>query len=134
MRRAAGFLALLLFLSAPVVASAADRVVPAEPGALAAAVAAAQAGDLLRLAPGRHQGPIVIERPLTLEGGDNAVVDAEGNGSVITIDAPDCAMRGLQIVGSGSSHQEIDAGVKLTQKATRARVAFCVSLTPASIS
>ena len=43
-------------------------------------------------------------------------------GSVITVETPDAVLRGLTILGSGDSHQEIDAGVKLTKGADRALV------------
>jgi nitrous oxidase accessory protein len=77
---------LALFVSA---APAAERIVPAEPGALMRAVAEAEAGDVLRLAPGRHRGPVLLDRPLTLDGGGRAAVDGLGTGSVITVTAPD---------------------------------------------
>lgn len=109
-------------LLAPLSASAAQWDVPAEPGALAAAVEQAEAGDQLRLAPGSHAGPIVIDRPLTLEGGGKATIDGGGQSSVIRVTAPDVTLRGLTIVGSGSSHETIDAGVSLGRKASRAVV------------
>jgi nitrous oxidase accessory protein len=122
MRRAPGILGLLLLLASAFAASAAERAVPSEPGALTLALAGAEAGDILRLAPGRHLGPVVLDRPLTLEGGGEATIDGGGKGSVITIDAPDAVVRGLVILGSGDSHQEIDSGVKLTEKASRVLV------------
>jgi len=104
-------------------AAAAEEVrVPAGDGALLRAVAQARPGDVLLLAPGGHAGPVTLDRPLTLEGGGTARIDAGGHGSVITVDAPDVTVRGIEIIGSGSSHETIDAGVKLTAKAVRARV------------
>lgn len=103
-------------------AGAADVRVPATGGALARAVAAAGPGDVLLLAPGRHDGPVTIDRPLTLDGGGAARIDAGGHGSVVTVDAPDVTVRGIEITGSGDSHETIDAGVTLTAAATRARV------------
>jgi nitrous oxidase accessory protein len=101
---------------------AAGRSVPAEPGALTQAVAGAEAGDVLRLAPGLHRGAVVIDRPLTIEGGDSAHVVGPEDGSVISVEAADVAIRGLVISGSGSSHEKIDAGIKLGKKAVRAIV------------
>jgi len=100
--------------------AAADGLVPAEPGALAAALAGARPGEVLILAPGLHQGPVLLERPVTLDGGGAAVLDAGGQGSVITVTGPDVTVRGLEIRGSGSSHETIDAGVKLDRSAERA--------------
>lgn len=113
---------MLAVLLMPAAAAAAQRDVPAEPGALAAAVREAASGDVLQLAPGRHQGAIVIEKRLTLDGGGAATIDGGGDGSVITVAAPDVVLRGLTIVGSGSSHETIDAGVSLGKKARNAVV------------
>lgn len=113
-------LAGLLFWS--FAATAAERQVPAEPGALARVIAAAQPGDVLILEPGRHVGPVTLDRRLTLDGRGRALVDGGGAGSVITVTAGDVVLRGLEIVGSGSSHQGVDSGVKLTETATRAQV------------
>ncbi len=117
MLRLAAILALALST-----AHAAERDVPASPGALIRAVAEAEAGDILRLAPGRHAGPVLIDRPLTLDGGGLAAIDGPGAGSVITVTAPDAIVRGLEITGSGSSSDPLDAGVSLLKGADRARV------------
>jgi len=101
---------------------AAERDVPAGAGALARAIAGAAAGDVLRLNAGTYRGAVVIDRPLTIDGGGVARIDGAGTGSVITVSAPDVTIRGLIIVGSGSSHETNDAGVSLGKKATRARV------------
>jgi nitrous oxidase accessory protein len=113
---------LVLLALWPLPAGAAERSVPAEPGALASAVAEAQSGDVLRLAPGLHRGAVVIDRPLTIEGGGAARVAGPGAGSVISVEASDVTIRGLVISGSGSSHEEIDAGITLGKKAARAIV------------
>jgi len=65
--------ALVILLSATA-AHAATVVVAAQPGRLAAAINAAAAGDHLVLATGRHAGPIVVDRALTLEGEPGAVL------------------------------------------------------------
>jgi nitrous oxidase accessory protein len=103
-------------------ATAAEIQVPAEPGALASAIAAASPGDVLKLAPGRHGGPVTLAMPLTIDGGGMATIDGGGVGSVVTIDAPDVVVRGLAITGSGASHETIDAAVQLTRQAARAKV------------
>ena len=117
MRRAGLALALL---ASP--ALAAEREVPARPGALAAAIAAAADGDVLILAAGVHGGGVEIDRPLVLRGRDGAVVLGPGAGSAITVLAPDVEIGGLEIRGSGSSHETLDSGIKLGRKAARAVV------------
>ncbi|WP_420412152.1 nitrous oxide reductase family maturation protein NosD [Roseibium sp.] len=102
--------------------AAEEWTVPAEQGALQQVLTKAQAGDILRLASGNHQGPITIEVPLQIVGDDGARVTGTGTGSVITVDAPDVTVSNLIITGSGLSHQTLDAGVKLTKKADRATV------------
>lgn len=69
------------------------------------------AGGTLRLDPGTYSGPAVIRRPITIEGGDKAVIDGGGNGTVITIEADGTTLRGLHITGSGRSHDQMDAGI-----------------------
>ncbi|SFJ42376.1 nitrous oxide reductase family maturation protein NosD [Celeribacter neptunius] len=113
-------LLIILSLGAPLRAERVT-VVPGE-GALSSAVAQAAAGDDLILTAGRYAGPVVIDKPLTLSGKSGAVIDAAGQGSVITVDAPDVIVTGLTITGSGRSHDTIDAGVKLTKAARGARI------------
>ncbi len=92
-------------------AAAAERLVRPGVDALAAAVAKARPGDRLRLAAGHHQGPIVIDRALTLVGEAGAVVKGGGTGSVIRITAPGVHISGLTVTGSGLSLKDMDAGI-----------------------
>lgn len=110
------------WLAVAVSAATAERVVPSDPGALTRAIETAAAGEILLLAPGTHRGPVVINRPLRLDGGGVAVVDAGGSGSVITVAAPDVTITGLTIIGSGSKGEGLDAGITLTEAAQRAVV------------
>ncbi len=110
-------LCLLLALAAPI--AAAERLVPAEAGALLSAIAGAAPGDVLILAPGRHDGPVLLDRPVTLDGKGQAVIDGHGKGSVIRVTGDDVTLRGLEIVGSGSSHTDIDSGIRLLKGAER---------------
>ena len=115
-------LAAIVLAASTALAAAAERAVEAMPGALAEAVAGASPGDVLLLAPGRHDGPVLLARPVTLDGGGQAVIDGAGAGSVITVKGEDVILRGLEIRGSGSRHEEIDAGIKLEREARRAIV------------
>lgn len=122
MGRRASVLALALVAVLPFGGAAAERLVPTEPGALAAALAGASAGEVLILAPGLHAGPVTLDRPVTLDGRGAAVLDGGGTGSVITVTGPDVTVRGLEIRGSGSSHETIDSAVKLDRSATGALI------------
>ncbi|MRU15767.1 nitrous oxide reductase family maturation protein NosD [Roseovarius sp. A21] len=103
-------------------AHAADVPVPARGGALQTAIAGAAPGDVLILAPGRHDGPVTLSQSLTLDGQGKATIDGGGQGSVITVTGDDITVRGLTLTGSGSDHQTIDSGVQLTKTARRAVV------------
>ncbi len=111
--------ALWLCLATPLVA--AEVGVPVGDG-LANAIAGARPGDVLVLAPGLHAGPVVIDKPLTLDGLGKARIDAGGRGSVIKVTGEDVVIRGLTLTGSGNSHQDIDSGVQMTREARRVLV------------
>lgn len=114
-------LVLVLLLAAlPVRAERID--VAAGGAALAQAIARAVEGDELILAPGLHQGPVTLDKALSLIGAEGARIEGGGEGSVITVDAPDAVVRGLIVTGSGRSHETIDAGITLTKRATGALV------------
>ncbi|MES9937517.1 MAG: nitrous oxide reductase family maturation protein NosD [Sedimenticola sp.] len=68
-------------------------------------------GGVLKVPPGRYAGPVVVERPITIDGGDQAILDGEGEGTVLSVLADGVTVRGLQIVNSGSSHDQVDAGI-----------------------
>lgn len=107
--------------AAPVPAPAAEWPVAAGDD-LSAAIARAAAGDTLRLAAGRHAGPVVIGKSLSLIGRPGAVVEGNGEGSVITVTAPDVSIRGLTIRGSGIDVPEMDSAVLVRQSASRTDV------------
>ncbi len=102
-------------------ATAAERRVAAgEP--LQPLVDAAPPGTVLRLAGGRHAGPVRIDRPLALVGDPGAVLQGSGQGSVVTVTAPDVRIEGLEITGSGTDLPGMDSAVLLRQTAQRVRV------------
>ncbi len=103
-------------------AFAAEIAISPSPGALAAAIAAAETGDTLLLSPGRYDGPVTLSKTLAIRGRKGATISAAGKGSVITVDAPDCRIEGLVIEDSGRSGVDLDAGVKLTTRALRTRI------------
>jgi len=79
-------------------------------------------GATIRLAPGRHAGPLRIDRPLALLGEAGAVLAGPGTGSVVVVSAPDVRIEGLEITGSGLDTPAMDSAILLTQTAVRARV------------
>jgi nitrous oxidase accessory protein len=89
---------------------------------LVRAVAAAEGGAVLKLAPGIHDGPIRIDRALTLEGAPGAVIDGHGRGRTIEVAAAAVTIRGVTIRGSGMGLDTMDAAIFLNQAAAAAVV------------
>lgn len=111
------FLALwLICWTAPLGAATVD--VPNAPGAIARALAEAEDGDILRLGPGTYPERVVLDRPVTLDGQGHATIDGGGNGTPVTITGAGITVQNLTVIGSGSSHETIDSGIKMTKTAT----------------
>lgn len=91
-------------------------------GTLATAIAGATSGDVLILSAGRYTGAVTIDRPLTLTGGHDAIIDGNGVGTVVTIDAADVTIKSLTVTGSGMDSAALDAGIKILKLADRAIV------------
>ena len=73
----------------------------------------AEEGAVLLLEPGTYAGPLVIDKPLTLDGQGKATIDAGGKGSVIVLDTDGAIVRNLRLTNSGESHNDIDSGVQV---------------------
>ncbi|WP_448191461.1 nitrous oxide reductase family maturation protein NosD [Azospirillum sp. sgz301742] len=110
-------------LAAVLSSGAAAGTIEVEPGeGLAQAIAAAAPGDVLRLKPGTHPGPVVVDKPLIIEGLPGAVVDGRGQGSTIKVTAPDVTVRRLEIRNSGLDLEAQNSGIFLDKTATGAVV------------
>jgi nitrous oxidase accessory protein len=62
---------------------------------------------------GRYAGPVVIDKPLVVDGRGEVTIDAGGKGSVIILDSDGATLRNLHLTNSGNSHNELDAGVQV---------------------
>lgn len=93
------------------------RVAPGQ--ALAPLIAAAAPGAVLRLAPGQHAGPLMIDQPLALLGEPGAVLTGSGAGSVVTVEADDVRVEGLEIRGSGDDLPAMDSAILVRAGARR---------------
>lgn len=91
-------------------------------GQLAAALAAARPGDHLILEPGVHEGPIDIEKTITLSGRPGAIIDGRRRENVIRVSAPDVVIRDLEIRNSGHSLERMDSGVFIGKEGDGATV------------
>jgi len=74
-------------------------------------LAAAAPGDTLRVVGGVYAGPLRITKPVVLLGEKAPVIDGQGQGTVITIEAPDVVLQGFIIRNSGRSLDREDAGI-----------------------
>jgi nitrous oxidase accessory protein len=72
---------------------------------------AAEANSVLIPPPGTYAGPVVLDKPLTINGEGKVVIDAGGKGSVIYLDTDGATIRNLRLTNSGNSHNDIDAGI-----------------------
>lgn len=107
------------------VAGAGTLSVAARHGALAEAVASASAGDLLILEPGRHEGGLVLSKPVTIEGRPGAEIDGGGHGTVITVTAAHVTLSNLILSGSGDRAVDFDSAVQALKGADQLTVENC---------
>jgi len=70
-------------------------------------------GETLKPPPGRYAGPVVITRAIRIDGGGAVTIDAEGEGTVVRIEADGVTLQRLRLTGSGDSHDRLDAGVQV---------------------
>lgn len=85
-----------------------------ETGPLQKSVESLQQNGTLRLPKGIHKGPIHITTPgVTIIGDKGAVIDGQGRGSVVVIEAPNVTVKGLTLRGSGVSYTQADSGIAL---------------------
>ena len=74
-------------------------------------IALTPAGGVLRPEPGVYAGPVVIDKPIILDGRGEVTIDGGGEGTVVTIAADGVTVRGLHITHSGGSHDKVDAAI-----------------------
>lgn len=91
----------LLACSLPVVAA---------PG-LQPLIDATPTGGTLRPPPGVYAGPALIARPMVLDGGGKVTLDGGGRGTVLTLQTRGAVVRGMRIMRSGDSHDQIDSAI-----------------------
>jgi nitrous oxidase accessory protein len=71
--------------------------------------------ELKELVPpaGIYAGPVVINKPMSIDGRGLVTIDAGGKGSVVVIDSDGVTLQGLHLTNTGESHNDIDSGVQV---------------------
>ena len=104
-------------------ANAATRLVVSPQGpytTIQDALRDARDGDEIFVDGGTYHGNLVIEKSVTLNGINEPILDADGRGTVVVINAPDVTLRGFEIRNSGSEPDQDHAGI--TVNAPRALI------------
>ncbi|MFZ0789238.1 MAG: nitrous oxide reductase family maturation protein NosD [Chromatiaceae bacterium] len=80
---------------------------------LQALVDATAQGGVLTPEPGIYAGPVVVDKPITIDGRAQVTIDAGGSGTVVLLDTDGATLKGLTLRNSGNSHNDIDSGVQV---------------------
>lgn len=87
---------------------------------IAPAIAAAADGDVVEVRPGVYREDLVLDKQLTVIGIGRPTLFGTGVGTVVTIVAPNCELRGFVIEGSGTGQANaMDAGVQVSSNDNR---------------
>jgi nitrous oxidase accessory protein len=78
-----------------------------------ALVDAAAPGAVLTPEPGTYAGPVVLDKPLTIDGAGKVTIDGGGKGTVVLLQTSGATLKGLHLTNSGGSHNDIDAAVQV---------------------
>ncbi len=69
----------------------------------------APAGSTLKPPPGTYSGPVLVNKPLVIDGGGKVTIDGGGKGTVFVLETNSSTLRGLHLKNSGASHDSDDA-------------------------
>ncbi|MGE5027258.1 MAG: nitrous oxide reductase family maturation protein NosD [Betaproteobacteria bacterium] len=72
-------------------------------------VDATPAGGVLKPKPGSYAGPVLVNKPIVIDGGGKVTIDGGNKGTVFVLQTNSSTLRGLHLTGSGSSHDSDDA-------------------------
>ncbi len=76
-----------------------------------AALAAANAGDVIEVHGGIYPTPLIVEKSVSLIGIDSPVIDGQGKGSLVVINAPQVVLSGFTLRHSGQSLAHEDTAI-----------------------
>ncbi len=86
---------------------------PAALQSLQPMIDAAREGDIVAPPAGRYAGPLLITKPMTLDGSNGVEIDGGGKGTVIHVRTNGATVRNLRVVNSGDQHNDLDAGIRI---------------------
>ncbi|MBW7900806.1 MAG: nitrous oxide reductase family maturation protein NosD [Rhodocyclaceae bacterium] len=92
-------------------------------------VDAAPAGSVLKPPAGVYAGPVVIDKPLVIDGADGVVIDGGGKGTVLVMEGGGSTLRDIRLTNSGGSHDTDDACLNLRKHGNtveRVRIDDCL--------
>ncbi len=72
-------------------------------------VDAAEPGSVLKPPPGNYAGPVVVRKPLIIDGGGQVTIDAGDRGTVFSLETENSVVRNLRLTGSGDNHDTDDS-------------------------
>ena len=78
-----------------------------------ALIDATKKGATLTPPAGIYAGPVVIDKPITIDGKNGVTINAGGKGTVIRLDTDGATIQNLRLTNSGESANDIDAGVQV---------------------
>ncbi len=78
-----------------------------------ALVDATAEGATLTPPPGVYAGPVIISDPITIDGRGQVTIDNQGKGTVILLDTNGVTIKGLRLINSGSSANDLDSAVQV---------------------
>ena len=72
-------------------------------------VDATPSGGTLKPPAGAYAGPVVVDRPIIIDGGNGVVIDGGGKGTVLVLEGGNSTLRDIRLTNSGDSHDSDDA-------------------------
>lgn len=79
-------------------------------------VDAAAPNSTLTPPPGTYAGPVVVNKPLIIDGQNKVTIDGGGKGTLVVLKTDGATLQNLHLTNSGQSHNDIDAGVHVRGK------------------
>ncbi len=98
-----------------IVAWMAVLTAPAWAGALQDMIDAAPDGAEIVPPAGVYTEQITVDRQMVIDGRNGVIIDAQGQGSIVTLTATGATLRNLTLRNSGRLHNKVDAGIKMIE-------------------